>query len=93
MLGGRRSLVALDKGFFATLPKLKEVNSKRADVGWMVYDIRLNETGTIYDIKREKTVLTAFNEALDRIAKPIIGPVDDFVEKLQAKLDEKLENE
>ena len=46
----------------------------------------------MYDIKRERTVYTMFNETMDRIAKPSIGSVDAFVGKLQAKLDEKFEN-
>ena len=88
----KKVAVALDKGFFHTLPSLEEVDSKSANVAWLVYDLKLNETGTMYDIKREKTVYTMFNETMDRIAKPSIGSVDEFVGKLQAKLDEKLEN-
>jgi Restriction endonuclease NotI len=90
---GKKVAVALDKGFFQTLPYLEEVDSKSANIAWLIYDLKLNETGTMYDIKREKTVYTMFNETMDRIAKPSIGSVDEFVGKLQAKLDEKLENE
>jgi hypothetical protein len=89
---GKKIAIALDKGFFGTLPYLEVVDSKLADVGWMVYDVHLNAAGTMYDIKREKVAYTAFSEAMDRIAKPSIGPVDEFVGKLQSKLDEKLEN-
>jgi len=88
----KKIAVALDNGFFQTLPYLDEVDSKSADVAWLIYDLKLNETGTMYDIKRERTVYTMFNETMDRIAKPTIGSVDAFVGKLQAKLDEKFEN-
>jgi hypothetical protein len=37
-------------------------------------------------------VYTAFSESLDKIARPNVGSVQDFVGKLQEKLDEKLEN-
>ena len=89
---GKKIAVALDKSFFATLPDLKQAASGHADVAWMVYDLELNETKTVYSIRRDRTVHSAFNEVLEQIARPSIGPVDEFVERLQAKLDEKLEN-
>lgn len=88
----KKIAVALDEGFFATLPNLKEVDPKQADIVWLVYKLTLNEREKLYSLKRSKTVYTFFNESLDRIVRPEIGSPDDFIETLQEKLDEKLED-
>ena len=87
----KKIAVALDEGFFATLPNLKEVNSSQADIVWLVYELALKENENLYSLKRLKTVYTRFNESLDRIIRPEVGSPDGFIEKLQEKLDEKLE--
>ena len=87
----KKIAVALDEGFFATLPNLKNVKPEQADIVWLVYNLALNENEKLYSLKRIKTVYTRFNESLDQIIRPEAGSPDDFIEKLQEKLDEKLE--
>lgn len=58
----------------------------------MIYDLELNKAGDRYDLRRVQTAYTSFGAALDRIAEPNVGPVDEFIKKLQAKLQEKLES-
>lgn len=87
----KKIAVALDEGFFATLPNLKEIGPGQADIVWLVYELALNESENLYSLKRLKTVYTLFNESLDQIIRPEVGSPDDFIEKLQEKLDEKLE--
>jgi hypothetical protein len=84
--------VALDSGFYNTLPDLGKTTPEQADLAWLIYDLKYDDKKRRYFLKNIKTVYTSFNESLDKIAKPNIGKMDDFVEKLQAKLDEKLEN-
>lgn len=88
----KKVAVALDKGFYNTLPKLKETTFEQSDLAWLIYDLKYDNEQKKYSLKNEKTVYTVFNESLEKIAKPNIGRLNDFVEKLQAKLDEKLEN-
>lgn len=88
----KKIAVALDEGFFKTLPTLQETDSESADVVWLVYDLELNKTKGQYSLKRIKKVYTIFNDSLDQIARPVIGEPTDFIVKLQEKLDEKLEN-
>lgn len=87
----KKSAVALDKGFFDTLPKLDEVSKDKAEIAWLVYDLvhdtRLNK----YILTRLKTVYTTFNESLREITVAKPGQVIDFVGVLQGKLDEKLD--
>lgn len=87
----KKMAVALDEGFFATLPNLKEVNPKQADIVWLVYELAYNESEKLYSLNKSKTVYTLFNESLDQIIRPEVGSPVDFIEKLQEKLDEKLE--
>jgi len=88
----KKIAVALDKGFYETLPELKEADSDKADVVWLVYDLKFNEAQNRFLLKREKIVNTLFSESLDKIIHPNIGDVSEFYKRLQAKLDQKLEN-
>jgi hypothetical protein len=85
----KKSAVALDAGFFATLPKLKEVSADKAEIAWLVYDLPFNEKENRYVLTKQKTVYTEFNTALDQITKSEPGSVGDFVTALQERLDQK----
>ena len=87
----KKIAVALDEGFFDTLPKLKKVNPKKADIVWLVYEPAFAKSENLYSLKKAKTIYTRFDESLDKIIRPEVGTPDNFVEKLQEKLDEKLE--
>ncbi|MBO0352048.1 hypothetical protein J0895_23790 [Phormidium pseudopriestleyi FRX01] len=43
-------------------------------------------------MKRFQTVYTLFQPALDKIATSEVGPIENFLDSLQEKLDNKLEN-
>jgi restriction endonuclease NotI len=88
----RKTAVALDTGFFATLPKLKEVPKDKADIAWLVYDLELDKKNNVYVLKHKQTAYTEFGAALDQITKSEPGDVKDFITVLQGKLDEKLDN-
>lgn len=87
----KKIAVALDEGFFATLPNLKKADPKQADIVWLIYKLKFNEGKRLYSLKRSKTVYTLFNESVDRIVRPEVGSPDDFEQTLQEKLDKKLE--
>lgn len=58
---GKKTAVALNKGFFATLPKLPEVGKKDADIAWMIYDLKAPKgAGCHYELFRERVVYTRF---------------------------------
>jgi len=89
---GKKSAVALNKGFFATLPKLPEVTKRDADIAWMIYDVKAPKSaGCHYELFRERIVYTRFGPALDQITKSRPGKIEDFLNLLQEKVDEKLE--
>jgi hypothetical protein len=58
----------------------------------MIYDLKVPKgTGSHYELFRERTVYTKFGAALDQITKSRPGRVEDFLNHLQEKVDEKLE--
>lgn len=89
---GKKTAVALDSHFFATLPKLEEVPQAKAEMAWLVYDLVHDPTTNLNRLIRSKTVYTAFDSALVTITKSEPGKIEDFVAVLQDKLDEKLED-
>jgi Restriction endonuclease NotI len=88
---GKKSAVALDKHFFATLPHLAEVPKDQAEIAWLVYDFVPTPAAGKYTMKRERIVYTKFAEALKQITTARAGDVGAFIKQLQSKLDEKLE--
>ena len=86
----KKTAVALDAGFFATLPTLKQVPQRKAEIAWLVYDIELDKKANFYFLKKKQTVYTEFAGSLEQITKSEPGDVNDFVGVLQEKLDEKL---
>jgi hypothetical protein len=86
----KKTAVALDAGFFATLPKLTEVPPEKAEIAWLVYDLELDKEKNVYVLRKKKTVYTEFTSALNQLTKSEAGNVDDFIAVLQEKLDEKL---
>lgn len=91
----KKSAVALNKGFFDTLPPLKRVSSKDAEIAWFIYDLKLipGKEGehSRFTLRKIDEVFTEFEPALLSITTPAPGKVEDFVKILQEKLDEQLE--
>jgi hypothetical protein len=88
----KKSAVALNKNFFDTLPKLPEVSKEKADIAWMIYDLKLpTKAGDQYELFRERIIYTQFEAALNQITKSRPGKMVDFIAHLQEKVDEKLE--
>jgi hypothetical protein len=89
---GKKTAVAINRGFFNTLPQLREVSAEQADIAWFVYDLVKDTTTNSYKLERGKVTYTQFEESLEKITRSIPGDVSVFLEVLQAKVDEKLEN-
>lgn len=88
----KKIAVALNTGFFKTLPPLEEVKPENADIAWFVYDLAHRPSQNAYKLRRHKSVYTKFHESLDRITRSEAGDVAGFIEHLQEKVDEKLES-
>jgi hypothetical protein len=91
----KKIAVALNRSFFATLPKLKKVSKSKADIAWFIYDLELikekgHDSGG-YSLKKVDEVYTEFEPALLSITTAAPGKVEDFIKLLQEKLDEQIE--
>lgn len=89
---GKKTAVALNRRFYETLPSLEEVEREQAEIAWLIYDLQHDAAGNRYQLTRYKTVYTQFGSALDKITRSEAGQVAQFLDHLQEKLDEKLEN-
>lgn len=89
----KKTAVALNRGFFETLPALQEVEPSKADIAWFVYDLIKDPKMNVYALKRWNSVYTKFTESLEKITRSEPGDIADFVEVLQDKVDEKLDNQ
>jgi hypothetical protein len=89
---GKKQVVALHKAFYEELPSLPEVPKEEGDMAWLLYDLVLDDQLARYRLIHHRTVHTKFEAALTEISTPSVGPIEEFVSKLQAKLDGKLEN-
>ena len=58
----------------------------------MIYDLTRDAARNIYRLTRGEIVYTKFEPAMLRLTTSEAGPVEAFVEKLQSKLDEKLDH-
>ena len=91
----KKTAVALNKSFFATLPPLKKVSKSDADIAWLIYDLELmkgkGKGPGRYCLKKVDEIFTEFESALVSITTASPGKVEDFIKLLQEKLDEQLE--
>lgn len=87
----KKQAVALQTSFFETLPKLKEAPQSKADIAWLLYDLKLDKKSNRLKLTQNRIVYTEFQSALKQITTADPGRIDDFIDVLQQKLDEKLE--
>ncbi len=88
----KKICVALDEGFYNTLPELPLVEKNEADVAWLIYNLTLDEKMNCYHLIRKKIVYTKFHDALNTISISEPGDIRQFIALLQSKLNDKIEN-
>ncbi|MBA3044771.1 MAG: hypothetical protein KKH41_09305 [Candidatus Thermoplasmatota archaeon] len=87
----KKTAVALHEGFYDTLPQLPAVPMNEADIAWLIYSLDFDSANSIYKLKKKRVVFTRFTDALARVSNPEPGEICDFIEILQTKLDQKLD--
>lgn len=88
----KKQAVAVDSSFFNTLPRMEEIDQNNAEMAWLIYDLQYNQQQNRYILTRNRTVYTSFNSALAKITTSDSGDIQNFMNQLQEKLDDKLEN-
>jgi len=89
---GKKMAVAIDQSFYSTLPEMPTAPPDKADIAWLIYRLRRDKQRNEFRLILGKTVYTRFEPALNKITTSEAGPVKDFTDLIQEKLDEKLEN-
>lgn len=89
---GKKTAVALNKTFYDTLPQLKKVAKSKADIAWLIYDLKSKEENGIkkYVLTKTDEIFTEFKSSLMSITTPQPGNISDFINHLQYKLDKQL---
>ena len=89
----KKTAVALNKGFYDTLPKLKTVEKEKADIAWFIYDLELIDDCGVkrYSLKKVDEIFTEFGTSLLKITTAKPGKVETFIKLLQNKLDDQME--
>ncbi len=83
----KKQAVAMQGRFYDTLPDLPEVDPEEAEIAWFLYELKPDSDR--FDLALSRTVYTKFWPALNTITTPDAGDIEDFIEVLQRKLDEK----
>jgi len=90
---GKKSAVALNRGFFDTLPKLQEVSKGEADIAWMVYDVvpganRNGQASRQMELVLRTMVYTKWPDFLKAERIPIAEDIGAFLRRIDAMLDD-----
>jgi hypothetical protein len=86
--------VALNKSFFATLPKLKRVSKSKADIAWLIYDIvspsSHTDPHTSLQMKlvKHEIIYSKWPDFLESTSIATTEPVDAFLKRLDTMLEE-----
>jgi len=85
----KKQVVALQTGFYNTLPALPEFDKAASDFAFFLYDLVPDTKTNVLSLKLQRIVYTKFASALEQIAKFEAGSISQFTEILQKKLDAK----
>jgi hypothetical protein len=84
----KKTAVALNKGFFATLPKLPEVPKAEADIAWLIYDLKPREKdGAHHEFSLAGIVYTKRPNPPVGEAMSAGEPLEKFERRLVCELD------
>jgi len=88
----KKLAVALNRGFFETLPKFGEVEPIEANIAWLVYDIEKNQNINRFVLHRHKIIFAKFDESLEKITRSMPGDINVFINHLQKRINHLFEN-
>lgn len=88
----KKQCVVLQKSFFDTLPPLPQTSKDKADIAWFLYDLDYDKREKRFHLVLVDTVYTEFEAALQKVIFTEPGNVNDFINVLQSKFDEKMTN-
>lgn len=85
----KKQAVAMQTCFYNTLTALPECNKQDSDFAFFLYDLEPEVGKHTLTLKLQRIVYTKFASALEQIARFEAGPINQFTNVLQHKLDQK----
>lgn len=83
----KKMAVAVNSGLYKTLPDMEQVSKEKAEMAWMVYDLDYDSLQMTRSLSLKSIIYTEFRSSLLAITQPKPGPVNQFVDCLQTRLD------
>ena len=72
------------------MPALPEVAAQDADMAWFLYSLEWNPDTNRFHLTQDRVVYTAFEPTMLKITTAPAGPIEDFIARLQSKLNDHL---
>jgi hypothetical protein len=88
---GKKHAVAIQRELYDILPIMTEVDKSRADVAWMIYDLKFDKRSKVFELVQSQIIYTAFPQAFQKLPIASGRAIGSFVEVLQSELSDKLE--
>lgn len=86
---GKKTAVALNRWVFEAMSPLQEVEKHKADIAWLIYDLRpSNPAGRYYKLFLERVVYTERPEAPGGVRLSQGQPIDTFINQILDGLEE-----
>ncbi len=86
----KKQVIVVQKSFFDTLPELPQVECSKSEIAWNLYTLESQESS--FRLVIDSVIYTEYWAAINRISTPKAGKLEDFIQVLQRKLDNKLDN-
>lgn len=86
----KKQVIVVQKSFFNTLPELPQVEGNESEIAWNLYSLELG--GHSFKLTLDNVIYTEYWEAINRISTPKAGKLEDFIQLLQQKLNDKLDH-
>jgi hypothetical protein len=82
----KKLAVVVDQPFFNTLPIINQTPKEKADVCWLVYELKEVGDKNRLELNLAQKVYTSWDDVFKSIANPDIGDVSEFISVLESKL-------
>ena len=83
----KKMAVAVNRSYFESLPKFREVSSDKADIAWLIYDLVYNASQSRHSLTYLRTVHTRFEDVHANAVKLRTVDERDFVRQLESRME------
>ncbi|MDT7781077.1 MAG: hypothetical protein QOC99_3589 [Acidobacteriota bacterium] len=81
----KKMAVVIDRNFFDSLPKFREVHAEDADLAWLIYELRHDEAQNTFFLDRHHTFYTRFDSIYKSVLSRRLFDQKDLIKQLEVK--------